>query len=79
MICESFSELAHEESFMREGRGTLKELTALWRQLDPRGEWELVEMAYGIKMLKDKYPDAKNHMPSYEETMRLRTELEKQP
>lgn len=34
--------IANKWSFaMKEGQGTLKELTALWRQLDPRGRWLL--------------------------------------
>lgn len=60
---------------MREGRGTLKELTALWRQLDPRGRWELVEMAYGIRQIQDNVPGCRREMPSYEGTMKLRNEL----
>ena len=60
---------------MKEGRGTLKELTALWRQLDPRGKWDLVEMAYSIKVLMDKYPNCRHDMPSYKETMEMRARL----
>ena len=57
---------------MKEGRGTLKELTSLWRQLDARGKWELVEIAYGICQIQDKYADCRRDMPSYEETLKLR-------
>ena len=60
---------------MKEGRGTLKELTALWRKLDPRGKWELVEMAYGICQIQNAFPECRRDMPSHEETMKLRKEL----
>lgn len=59
---------------MKEGRGTLKELTSLWRQLDARGKWEVVEMAYGICQIQDRYPECRRDMPSYEETLKLRKE-----
>lgn len=60
---------------MREGKGTLKELTALWRQLDPRGRWTVVETAYAEVQNMKKYSECRSDMPGYEETMRLRLEI----
>ena len=60
---------------MREGRGTLKELTALWRQLDPRGRWLLVETAYGELQNMRHHPECRSNMPSQAETLKLRKEV----
>ena len=59
---------------MREGRGTLKELTTLWRQLDPRGRWMLVETAYAEVQSLKRYPECRNDMPSQARTLKLRKE-----
>ena len=63
---------------MREGQGTLKELTALWRQLDPRGRWTVVETAYGELHNMKRYPECRSNMPSRAETLKLRKELEEE-
>ena len=60
---------------MREGRGTLKELTALWRQLDPRGRWLLVETAYGELQNMRHHPECRSNMPGQAETLKLRKEV----
>ena len=60
---------------MKEGRGTLKELITLWRQLDPRGRWHLVETAYAEVQIMNKHPECRRDMHSYEETMKLRAEI----
>ena len=61
---------------MRKGQGTLKELTALWRQLDPRGRWLLVETAYAeVKNMK-RYPKCRSDMPGQVETLKLREEMD---
>ena len=62
---------------MKEGQGTLKELTALWRQLDSRGKWMLVEMAYAEVQNMRKHPECRSDMPSWTETLKLRRELDK--
>ena len=61
---------------MREGQGTLKELTALWRQLDPRGRWTVVETAYAELHNMKRYPACRSDMPNQAETLKLRKELE---
>ena len=61
---------------MVEGRGTLKELTALWRQLDPRGRCDLVEYAYYIRQIQDRFPECRRDMLSQEEIMKLRNQLD---
>lgn len=63
---------------MKEGQGTLKELTALWRQLDPRGRWLLVETAYGELQNMKHHPECRTDMPSQSETLKLRNELDHQ-
>lgn len=63
---------------MREGQGTLKELTALWRQLDPRGRWTVVETAYAELHNMKRYPECRSEMPSQVETLKLRKELEEE-
>ena len=63
---------------MREGQGTLKELTALWRQLDPRGRWTVVEMAYDELHNMKRYPECRSDMPCQAETLKLRKELEEE-
>ncbi len=63
---------------MREGQGTLKELTTLWRQLDPRGRWTVVETAYGELRNMKQYPECRSDMPSQAETLKLRKELEEE-
>ena len=61
---------------MRKGQGTLEELTALWRQLDPRGRWLLVETAYAeVKNMK-RYPECRSDMPGQAETLKLREEMD---
>jgi len=54
---------------MKKGCGTLTELTAIWRYLNPAARWELVEKAYNIKNMYDHgcYDDVE--IPSQEETL----------
>lgn len=61
---------------MREGQGTLKELTDLWRQLDPRGRWLLVETAYAEVKNMQRYPECRSDMPGQGETLKLREEMD---
>ena len=61
---------------MREGQGTLKELTALWRKLDPRGRWLLVETAYGELLNMKQHPECRSDMPGQAKTLRFREELD---
>ena len=61
---------------MRKGQGTLKELTALWRQLDPRGRWLLVETAYAEVKNMQRYPKCRSDMPGQGETLKLREEMD---
>jgi hypothetical protein len=60
---------------MREGQGTLKELTTLWRQLDARGRWMLVETAYAELQSMKRNPECRSDMPSQAEALKLRQEL----
>ena len=61
---------------MKEGQGTLKELTTLWRQLDPRGRLMLVEMAYAEVQNMKRHPECRSDMPSQAEVLKLRRELD---
>ena len=63
---------------MKEGKGTLKELTALWRQLDSRGKWLLVETAYGEVQNMKRHPECRSDMPSHAETMSRRAKLDEE-
>ena len=60
---------------MKEGRGTLKELTALWSQMDPRGRWTVVEMAYSELQNMKQHSECRSDMPSQAETLKFREEF----
>lgn len=57
---------------MREGRGTLTELTALWRKLDPGRRFLLVEDAYEYVQDYEKDPTPME-MPSPEKARAIRS------
>ena len=57
---------------MREGCGTLTELTYLWKSLTPYCRWCLVEEAYRMKQNIENGYSILTEMPSQDETLALR-------
>lgn len=62
---------------MKEGCGTLKELTVLWKSLNPYCRWILVEEAYRMKQNCENGFTTFTEMPSQAETLSLRALPEK--
>lgn len=57
---------------MKEGCGTMKELTYLWKSLTPYCRWCLVEEAFRMKQNIENGQGVLTKMPSQDETLALR-------